>query len=118
VDVKRLSKHCTAFAEIIDGAIFESDNDEMIIANDIEVCSTSEHPHLLSANATAPNPDISRRRRMYDKSSQYLNRLPCVLGYRASVRFVLFGFNRWADDRTDFLTLFRLRSEPFMKYPG
>ena len=73
---------------------------------------------------------------MYEKSLQYLNSLLCVSGYGAAAQFVLFGFrgNRAsyssrssliysygyvsADDRTDYLTRFPLKSEPFMKYPG
>jgi hypothetical protein len=73
---------------------------------------------------------------MYDRSSQYLSRLPRVLGYGAAVQFVLFGFRRnrashsarsplihsygyeSAGDRTDYLALIRLPSEPFMNYPG
>ena len=73
---------------------------------------------------------------MYYKSSQYLNPIRHVLGYRTSVQFVLFGFSKnrasysprsplmhsygyaSADDRTDYLARFPLKSEPFMKYPG
>jgi hypothetical protein len=73
---------------------------------------------------------------MYQKSAQYLKRLRRVLGYGASAQFVLFGFrnNRAsysarsplihsygyvsADDRTDSLAQFPLKSEPFMNYPG
>ena len=73
---------------------------------------------------------------MNQESSQYLNRLPCVLGYGVSVQFVLFEVRKnWAsyasrsslihsygyessDDRTDYLALIRLPSEPFMNYPG
>ena len=73
---------------------------------------------------------------MYQESFQYLNRLPCVLGYGIAVHVVLFGFreNRSSyssrsplmhsygyessDDRTDYLARFPLNSEPFMNYPG
>jgi hypothetical protein len=67
---------------------------------------------------------------MYQKSVQYLNRFRRVLGYGASAQFVLFGFRKnkashssrsplihsygyaSADDRTDYLALIRLSSEP------
>ncbi len=73
---------------------------------------------------------------MNQKSARYLNRLPRVLGYGAAARFVLFGFGKnrtsyssrsslihsygyvSADDRTDSLARFPLKSEPFMNYPG
>jgi hypothetical protein len=73
---------------------------------------------------------------MYQKSAQYLKRLHRVLGYGASAQFVLFGVRKnWAlysvrspsihsygyasvGDRTDYLALIRLPSEPFMNYPG
>jgi len=73
---------------------------------------------------------------MDQKSTQYLNWLRRVLRYGASAQFVLFGFRKnrasysarsssihsygyaSADDRTDSLALFPLKSEPFMKYPG
>jgi hypothetical protein len=73
---------------------------------------------------------------MQQKSSQYLDSLSRLLGHVASVRFVLFGFRKnralyssrsslihsygyeSADDRTDYLTRFPLKSEPFMNYPG
>ena len=73
---------------------------------------------------------------MDEDSSQYLNRLRCVLGYGASAQFVLFGFRKnqasysprsssihsygyaSPDDRTDYLSQFPLQSESFMKYPG
>ncbi len=31
---------------------------------------------------------------MYQTSTQYLNRLPCVSGYAASAQIVLFGFRK------------------------
>ena len=73
---------------------------------------------------------------MYDKPYQEFNRLPCVLRYEARAQFALFEFrvNRAsysarsslihsygyapADDRTDYLAQFSLKSEPFMNYPG
>jgi len=73
---------------------------------------------------------------MYQKSVQNLKRLRRVLGYGASAQFVLFGIRKdWASysvrsplihsygyasaaDRTDYLALIRLPSEPFMNYPG
>ncbi len=73
---------------------------------------------------------------MYHRSTRYLNRLRCVLGYGASTRFVLFGFRKSrasylarsalihnyayesSDDRTDYLARFPLNTEPFMNYPG
>ena len=68
--------------------------------------------------------------------SHDLKPLPCVFGYGACAQFALFGFRKnrasysarsslihsygyeSADDRTDYLTLIRLPSEPFMNYPG
>jgi hypothetical protein len=82
------------------------------------------------------SPDISRRRTKEQESSQYLNQLPRVFGYGATAQFVLFGFRKnralysaqsslihsygyaSADDRTDYLALIRLPSEPFVNYPG
>ena len=73
---------------------------------------------------------------MYDKPSQNFNRLRGVLRYGATAHFALFGFSKnrtsysersplihsygyeSADDRTDYLALIRLPSEPFMNYPG
>ena len=73
---------------------------------------------------------------MYQKSSPDLNQLPRVLGYGASAPFVLFGFRKnrpsysarsplihsygyaSADDRTDYLAQFPLKSEPFMSFAG
>jgi hypothetical protein len=73
---------------------------------------------------------------MYQKSGQYLKRLRRVLGCRTCAQFVLFGFSKnrasysmrsssihsygyaSADDRTDYLARFPLKSEPFMNYPG
>ena len=73
---------------------------------------------------------------MCQKSAQYLKRLRRVLGYGASAQFVLFGLRKnrasysvrsplihsysyeSADDRTDYLARFTLKSEPFMNYPG
>jgi len=67
---------------------------------------------------------------------QYLVQLSHILAHLASVRFVLFGFRKnrasyssrsslihsycyaSADDRTDYLAGFPVRSEPFMNYPG
>jgi hypothetical protein len=67
---------------------------------------------------------------MYDKSAQYLNRLPRVLGCEARARFALLEFSRSAvfgfasnrpthrpSDCSNYLAQFRLRSEPYMNYP-
>ncbi len=68
--------------------------------------------------------------------SHNLKPLPYVFGYGAAGQSVLFGFRKnrasysprsslmhsyryaSADDRTDYLALIRLPSEPFMNYPG
>ena len=73
---------------------------------------------------------------MYQEFVQYLKCLRCVLGPGVWVQFVPFGFRKnrasysarsslihsygyaSADDRTDYLALIRLPSEPFMNYPG
>ncbi len=73
---------------------------------------------------------------MIQELSQYMNRLPRVCRFVTTVQFVLFGFTKnrashsarsplihsygyaSADDRTDYLARFPLKSEPFMKYPG
>ena len=73
---------------------------------------------------------------MDQESSQYLKQIPRVFSYGASAPFVLFGFRKnrpsyssrsplihsygyeSADDRTDYLARFPLKSEPFMNYPG
>jgi hypothetical protein len=73
---------------------------------------------------------------MHQESWQYLNNLAESQMALASAQIVLFGFriNRAsyssrsplihsygyasADDRTDYLALNRLPSEPFMNYPG
>jgi hypothetical protein len=73
---------------------------------------------------------------MGQESYQYLNRLRRDSGYATTAPFVLFGFRKNrapyssrsslihsydyepAGDGTDSLARFRLRSEPFVKYPG
>ena len=73
---------------------------------------------------------------MSQKSSQYLNQLSHIRRCSIPVRSVLFGFRKnrasysarsplihsygyeSSDDRTDYLALIRLPSDPFMNYPG
>ncbi len=73
---------------------------------------------------------------MHQESPQYLKRIPRVFRYGASAPFVLFGFRKnrpsyssrsslihsygyaSADDRTDYLAQFPLKSEPFMSFAG
>ena len=73
---------------------------------------------------------------MDQEYSHFLKLLPYVFGPGASAQFVLFGFRKnrasysarsslihsygyaSADDRTDYLARFPLKSEPFMNYPG
>ncbi|MDH3379696.1 MAG: DDE-type integrase/transposase/recombinase [Gammaproteobacteria bacterium] len=52
---------------------------------------------LLKTHRNEPSPDISRRRTMHQKFSQYLNSLSRLVGHLASVRIVLFEFRKnWA----------------------